>query len=147
MEKLTIDYLNGLVKKADYVHQGTLTICAITLCNGFQLVGTSACVSESTFDAKIGEEMAYKKAFEKLWELEGYLLKQRHYEATKGVVTLRNGNMAEVVYQSSFGKLLVVEQSCDELPAVHWHNADGSFHKDDNQQIIENELDIVAGLE
>lgn len=145
MEKLTIDYLDGLVEKADYVHQGTLTICTITLCNGFQVVGTSACVSEVTFNAEIGEQMAYKKAFEKLWELEGYLLKQRHYEAIKGMVTLRNGNSAEVVYQSPFGKLLVVEQTSDELPAVHWHNADGSFHKDENHQIIEHELDIVAG--
>lgn len=147
MEKLTIDYLDGLVDKADFVHQGTLTICTITLCNGFQVVGTSACVSEVTFNAEIGEQMAYKKAFEKLWELEGYFLKQRRYELGKSKVTLRNGNTAEVVYQSSFGKLLVVEQTGDELPAVHWHNADGSFHKDENQQIIENELDIVAGLE
>lgn len=138
MEKLTIDYLNGLIEKTDYVHQGTLTICTITLRNGFQLVGTSACVSEATFNAEIGEKMAYEKAFEKLWELEGYLLKQRHYEATKGALTLRNGNTAEVVYQSPFGKLLIVEQTGDELPAVHWHNADGSFYAD-----CASELDIT----
>ncbi|MDG2949291.1 Gp49 family protein [Exercitatus varius] len=147
MEKLTIDYLDGLVDKADFVHQGTLTICTITLRNGFQVVGTSAGVSETKFYAEISEGIAYGNAFGKLLELEGYLLKQRSYEATKGTVTLRNGNTAEVVYQSPFGKLLVVEQTGEELPAVHWHNADGSFHKDENHQIIENELDIMAGLE
>ncbi|CDF98899.1 Putative uncharacterized protein (fragment) [Avibacterium paragallinarum JF4211] len=58
-------------------------------------------------------------------------------------VTLRNGNYAEIVYESPFGKLLVVEQTDSELPAVHWHNADGSYHKDEDNQVISNELDII----
>ncbi|HHT7692452.1 hypothetical protein ACFGXG_08305 [Pasteurella multocida] len=53
-------------------------------------------------------------------------------------VKLRNGNDAEIVYESDFGKLLVVEKTGDELPAVHWHNADGSFYAD-----CESDLDIV----
>lgn len=53
-------------------------------------------------------------------------------------VKLRNGNNAEIVFVSDFGKLLVVEKIDDELPAVHWHNADGSFYAD-----CESELDIV----
>ncbi|MEB4587048.1 hypothetical protein [Pasteurella multocida] len=53
-------------------------------------------------------------------------------------VKLRNGNDAEIVYESDFGKLLVVENTSDELPAVHWHNADGSFYAD-----CESELDII----
>ena len=48
MNKLTIEYLNSLVDNAEYVHQGLLTICTITLKNGFQLVGTSACVTKIT---------------------------------------------------------------------------------------------------
>lgn len=138
MNKLTKEYLDGLVVKTEYVHQGLLTICTITLKNGFQLVGTSACVSEDNFNAEIGENIAYKNAFEKLWELEGYLLKQRIYEQRGTQVTLRNGNQAEVVYTSQFGKLLVVEHNGDELPEVHWHNSDGSFYAD-----CESELDIV----
>lgn len=58
-------------------------------------------------------------------------------------VTLRNGNQAKIVYTSPFGKLLVVEQTGDELPAVHWHNADGSYHKDEQNQVIPHELDII----
>ncbi|MFC1059576.1 Gp49 family protein [Pasteurella multocida] len=138
MNKLTKEYLDGLVVKTEYVHQGLLTICTITLKNGFQLVGTSACVSEDNFNAEIGENIAYKNAFEKLWELEGYLLKQRTYEQCGVKVMLRNGNQAEIVYTSNFGKLLVVENTGDELPAVHWHNVDGSFYAD-----CESELDIV----
>lgn len=138
MDKLTKEYLDGLVEKTEYVHQGLLTICTITLKNGFKLVGTSACVSADNFNAEIGEDISCKNAFEKLWELEGYLLKQRIYEQRGTKVTLRNGNQAEVVYTSPFGKLLVVEHNGDELPEVHWHNSDGSFYAD-----CESKLDII----
>lgn len=138
MNKLTAEYLNSLVDNAEYVHQGLLTICTITLKNGFQLVGTSACVSKDNYDVQIGRTIAYENAFNKLWELEGYLLKWRIHESQSTEVTLRNGNKGKVVYTSPFGKLLVIEDNGDELPAVHWHNADGSFYAD-----FESDLDII----
>ena len=138
MKKLTTEYLNSLVDNAEYVHQGLLTICTITLKNSFQLVGTSACVSKDNYDVQIGRNIAYENAFNKLWELEGYLLKWRIYESQNIKVTLRNGNQGEVVYTSPFGKLLVIEDNGDELPAVHWHNADGSVYAD-----CESDLDVV----
>ncbi|UZV62826.1 hypothetical protein OR611_02065 [Pasteurella multocida] len=52
-------------------------------------------------------------------------------------VKLRNGNDAEIVFISDFGKLLVVEYIDDELPAVQ-HNSNGSFYAD-----CESALDIV----
>jgi hypothetical protein len=130
MNKLTTEYLNSLVDNVEYVHQGLLTICTITLKNGFQLVGTSACVSKDNYNVQIGRNIAYENAFAKLWELEGYALKQRIYESQNTEVTLRNGNKGQVVYTSPFGKLLIVEHNGDELPPTHWHNADGSFYED-----------------
>ncbi|GJJ80705.1 hypothetical protein PcPA57_14250 [Pasteurella canis] len=138
MNKLTKEYLDSLVEKMEYVHQGLLTICTITLRNGFQLVGTSACICADNFNSEIGESVAKENAFDRLWELEGYLLKQRIYEQRGAKVALRNGNQAEVVYTSPFGKLLIVEHSGDELPLVHWHNADGSFYAD-----CMSDLDVV----
>ena len=138
MNKLTTEYLNSLVDNAEYVHQGLLTICTITLKKGFQLVGTSACVSAENYDERIGRRIAFENAFAKLWELEGYALKQRIYESQGTEVTLRNGNKGKVVYTSPFGKLLVIEDNNDELPAVYWHNADGSFYAD-----CESDLDVV----
>ena len=138
MNKLTIEYLTELVDDVEYVHQGLLTICTITLKNGFQLVGTSACVSKDNYDVQIGRNIAYENAFAKLWELEGYALKQRIHESQSTEVTLRNGNKGKFVYTSPFGKLLVIEDNGDELPAVHWHNADGSFYAD-----CESDLDVV----
>lgn len=50
------------------------TICGIKMSNGFLVTGESAPVSPENFDRKIGEELAYKDAFRKLWPLEGYAL-------------------------------------------------------------------------
>lgn len=54
-------------------------------------------------------------------------------------VTLRNGTMCKVVYESQFGKFLLVEiTETEEPPFTHWHNQDGSFYADD-----ESPLDVV----
>ena len=138
MNKLTIEYLTELVDDVEYVHQGLLTICTITLKNGYKLAGTSVCVDNQNYDPLIGNNCAFANALDKLWELESYLLKQKIYESQNNKVTLRNGNQGEVVYTSEFGKLLIVEHNGDELPPSHWHNADGTFYAD-----AQSPLDVV----
>lgn len=59
---------------------GTLTICAIQMKNGFQVVGKSACVSADKYDEAFGKKLAFDDAFRQLWALEGYALaEQRHH--------------------------------------------------------------------
>ncbi|WP_109128181.1 Gp49 family protein [Aggregatibacter segnis] len=53
MNKLTIEYLTELVDDVEYVHQGLLTICTITLKNGYKLAGTSVCVDNQNYDPLI----------------------------------------------------------------------------------------------
>jgi hypothetical protein len=55
----------------------TLTICVLTLRNGFTVTGESAAASPANFDAKIGQDIAYENAKQKLWPLLGYALKER----------------------------------------------------------------------
>ncbi|HDX6210124.1 TPA: hypothetical protein RP468_002715 [Acinetobacter baumannii] len=59
----------------------TLTFCVLILKNGFTVTGESACASPENFDEKMGREIAYKNAREKIWQLEGYLLKEKLYQA------------------------------------------------------------------
>lgn len=59
----------------------TTTICRILLQNGFSVIGTSACVDPKEYNQALGEKYAFEKAFEEIWALEGYLLKQRRFEA------------------------------------------------------------------
>lgn len=64
-----------------YVFPGTTTtVCCITLKNGFTTIGKSASASPENFNEEIGKEIAFKNAREEIWQLEGYLLKQRLFE-------------------------------------------------------------------
>ena len=55
----------------------TLTICALTLRNGFQVTGESAAASPANFDADMGRKIARTNARNKIWALEGYLLRSK----------------------------------------------------------------------
>jgi len=54
-----------------------LTICVLKLVNGFTVTGESACASPENFDAELGAKIARQNAVNKIWPLEGYLLKDR----------------------------------------------------------------------
>ena len=54
-----------------------LTFCVLVLRNGFTITGESACASPENFDAEIGRKIARANAINKIWPLEGYLLKEK----------------------------------------------------------------------
>ena len=55
----------------------TLTVCCLVLRNGFTVTGESAAASPENFDIEIGKKIARENARNKIWMLEGYLLKER----------------------------------------------------------------------
>ena len=55
----------------------TLTVCALTLRNGFIVVGESAAASPENFDQAIGRKIARENARNKIWAFEGYLLREK----------------------------------------------------------------------
>lgn len=57
-----------------------LTFCVLVLRNGFTVTGESACASPENFDSEIGRKIARENAVNKIWMLEGYLLKQRLHD-------------------------------------------------------------------
>lgn len=62
-----------------------MTVCCLTLQNGFNVVGESACASPENFNAEIGQKIARSNARDKIWALEGYLLKQ-HLAQAEGIL-------------------------------------------------------------
>ena len=54
-----------------------LTFCVLVLKNGFTVTGESAVASPENFDPEIGKKIALENAKNKIWILEGYLLKQQ----------------------------------------------------------------------
>jgi hypothetical protein len=75
--KITVEYIKSVIKKEEYTTFGELTVCCLTLKNNFKIAGTSAPVDPNNFDIDIGKKIAYEKAFSRIWELEGYLLKDK----------------------------------------------------------------------
>jgi hypothetical protein len=76
--RLTPDDITRAIAGAQYhVFPGSqLTVCCLTLRNGFTVTGESACVDPANFSAEIGRKVAYDNARQKIWALEGYLLKE-----------------------------------------------------------------------
>ena len=78
-ERITPNQISGLCMRDQYyVFPDTqTTVCCITLFNGFTVTGESACASPENFDEELGRKIAFDNAKNKIWLLEGYLLKQK----------------------------------------------------------------------
>ena len=94
--RLTPDHIDSKIKAVEYIlprdvckrDNGvevfdaplplqTLTFCILTLENGFTVTGESACASPENYNQEIGQKIAYDNAVNKIWPLEGYLLKEQ----------------------------------------------------------------------
>lgn len=77
--RLTPSLIDSVVFGEQYhVFPGTtMTVCALTLRNGYVVIGESAAASPQNFDEEIGRKIARENARNKIWALEGYLLKDR----------------------------------------------------------------------
>jgi hypothetical protein len=73
------------IKDTQYVlmPNGRTTVCQVTLENGFTVEGSSACVVKEEYNQALGEKYSFEKAIDKMWELEGYLLAEKRYQASK----------------------------------------------------------------
>lgn len=78
-EKVTKEGMEAKIAKVDYMvlPNSTVTVCNITMKNGYSVRGESACVDPRNYNMEIGQNLAYKDAFSKLWALEGYLLAEK----------------------------------------------------------------------
>lgn len=77
---VNMDLIQKKIKDKKFIFDGVLTICILTLENGFKVFGKSACAHPENFDKELGEAVAFEDAKSQIWELEGYLLKQRLFE-------------------------------------------------------------------
>ena len=77
-KRVTLDALKAnIVKEEFHVFPGSqLTVCVLTLQNGFTVTGESACADPAMFNAEIGQKIARENAERKIWPLMGYALKE-----------------------------------------------------------------------
>lgn len=77
--RLTPDKIDAvIVSEAFHVFPGTtMTVCSLKLRNRYIVTGESAAASPENFDEAIGRRIARDNARNKIWALEGYLLRER----------------------------------------------------------------------
>ena len=70
------DINNEICGETYHVFEGTtVTVCLLTLKNGYNVVGQSACVDPKNFNNELGEKIAKENAINKCWELLGFRLR------------------------------------------------------------------------
>lgn len=77
--RLSPEKIDAVIVGEDYhiFPETTLTVCCLKLRNGFTVTGESAAVSPENFNEEIGRKIARSNAREKIWTLEGYLLRDK----------------------------------------------------------------------
>lgn len=72
--KLSEEDLKAQIAHESYINfpGTTATVCCLTMKNGFNVIGQSACVNPANFDASMGRSLAREDAIRQLWRLEGY---------------------------------------------------------------------------
>jgi hypothetical protein len=75
--RLTPDTINSTIADIAFYRfpNTTLTVCALTLINGFHVIGESAAASAENFDEELGKNIAFDNARKKIWAFEGYTLR------------------------------------------------------------------------
>ncbi len=83
--RLTVENLEARITAKEFTRSetGTMTMCILTMENGFQVLGKSACADPANYNKQIGEKVAYDDAFRQLWALEGYLLREHLLQTQK----------------------------------------------------------------
>ncbi|MFI0399661.1 MAG: Gp49 family protein [Thiolinea sp.] len=81
--RLSPELIDSVIESESYVvlPSGKSMICELMLRNGYSVRGESSVVSKENFDENIGRKISRENAREKIWQLEGYLLQQRLWEA------------------------------------------------------------------
>ena len=83
MNKITSEYLESLIVNETFtvLPSGKVVVCELTLVNGFSVRGDAAVVDPANFVLSVGQAISRKRAVDAMWQLEGYLLQQRLFEA------------------------------------------------------------------
>ena len=85
MDAVTNAQIESVIVKEyyDYKPDVNLTLCLLTLKNGFIVHGEAHCLVQGWYDECIGKQRSRANAKDKIWILEAYLLRQKQFEYGK----------------------------------------------------------------
>lgn len=77
IQKITPEMVENSIKDIEFIERANkLTICIITLKNGFIVTGEASAVRPELFDSSIGKEISEKNARNKIWFYLGVCLQE-----------------------------------------------------------------------
>lgn len=79
VNRVTLDSIVAKIAHRDIWHPDRhphMTICLLTMTNGFVILGKSAPADPLNYDVALGEKLAYEDAVRQIWPLEAYLLRE-----------------------------------------------------------------------
>lgn len=128
--RVSLDMIEQKIADEIYIEAdgNTLTICILTLRNGYQVTGQSACADPANYNQEMGRRIARENAVKQVWPLEGYLLRERLHcsphlaDAASFVSWLanrRDTEISEVADPGEFWRKIVTEarQHAGKSPA------------------------------
>ncbi len=109
MSTITKTSVLSKIRKIRYsqIPDSTMILCAITMMNGFVVIGESACLNPATFSVTKGENLAYDEAISKIINMEAYLHAEHTYkdksessnqaENTSGISSIKVSSISELI--------------------------------------------------
>ena len=77
------EVLHNVDKAIPVLHAATVTICVVTMKNGWMIIGMSAPASPENFDRAHGQKLAYDRCIMQIWPLMGYQLKEQLHHGAR----------------------------------------------------------------
>ncbi len=78
--RVSLDSIKDKIAGTEYFHPDCLpsmTIAVVQMNNGFVVIGKSAPADPANYDAALGRQFAGEDAIRQMWQLEGYLLREK----------------------------------------------------------------------
>ena len=74
------EYLEQYIVKKEFIRIGQkTTICLLTIYNGFEIVGSSACLNKNKFNKELGELQAYENALQEFDKRFAFLEQDKYH--------------------------------------------------------------------
>lgn len=112
-----------MCNRGEFPHLAQITFCVLILKNGYKITGVNhSSVSPENHDLEMGRKLAYEDARNKIWQLEGYLLKQKLYEQSKPTTFQERVISEQIELQSKLDALnaLLVKGQPEFIDDKNW---------------------------
>lgn len=74
--RVSLEQIKQLIDREEFhIFDDVLTVCVLTLKNGYKVLGQSASADPDNFNAELGEKIARDKAISEIWPLAGFMLR------------------------------------------------------------------------